>query len=160
MQLAKDIPADAIQQVNLLDSGIMKGDAQPAAGKFNFTPLQEFVAKTLFATETAKEDAHVVVLNGSGVAGLAQTEADKVTKLGLTVDGVDNAPKGSATTTTIYQITDTPFPQTIAALTKQYGVKPQLVTSVPGVTVGENTNFVIIVQKDSGAVAVTPTTTQ
>lgn len=150
MELAKDIPSSSMQRVNLLDSGIMAGDAQPVAGLYNYTQLQAFVKKTLYATGITKENAHVIVLNASGVAGAAQTEADKLTGLGMTVDTVDNAPtSGTYPTNQIIQLTQTDMPLTIAKLQSLYGVKVQQATSVPGVTVGDGTNFVIIVQSPS-----------
>ena len=150
MGLAKDIPSSAIKRVNLLDSGIMNGNAQPVAGQYNYTQLRAFVKKTLYATGITKENSHVIVLNASGVAGLAQSEADTLTGLGMTVDSVDNAPSdGTYPKNVIYQLTKTDMPLTAKKLSDMYGVKPQQVTSVPGVTVGDETDFVIIVQTPS-----------
>ena len=150
MELAKDIPSGSIERVNLLDSGIMNGNAQPAAGQYNYTQLRAFIKKTLYANGITKENPHVIVLNASGVAGMAQSEADKLTALGMNIDTTDNAPTtGTYTTNEIFQISKKNMPLTTAKLSGLYGVKPQLVTSVPGVTVGEGTDFVIILQNPS-----------
>jgi hypothetical protein len=150
MTLAKDIPSNSFQRVNLLDSGIMTGDAQPAAGLYNFTQLQAFVKKTIYATGVTKEGAHVIVLNASGVAGAAQTEADKLMALGMNIDSVDNAPSdGTYSSNEIFKLTDSKMPLTTAKLESLYGAKVQQVTSVPGVTVGDGTNYVIIIQSPS-----------
>ena len=150
MTLAKDIPSNSFQRVNLLDSGIMTGDAQPAAGLYNFTQLQAFVKKTIYATGITKEGAHVIVLNASGVAGAAQTEADKLTGLGMNIDSVGNAPEtGTYPSNEIFKVTDSKMPLTTAKLESLYGAKVQQVTSVPGVTVGDSTNYVIIMQSPS-----------
>ena len=154
VELAKNIPSDSINRVNLLDSGIMGGDAQPVAGKYNYSQLQAFVKKTLYANGITRENPHVVVLNASGISGLAQSEADVLTGLGMTVDTTDNAPtSGSYPTNVIFQLTKGSMPLTVSKLSSLYGVKPQQVTAVPGVTVGESTDFVIILQDSSTAVA-------
>jgi len=150
MTLAKDIPSNSFQRVNLLDSGIMTGDAQPAAGLYNFTQLQAFVKKTIYATGVTKEGAHVIVLNASGMAGAAQTEADKLMALGMNIDSIDNAPSdGTYSSNEIFKLTDSKMPLTTAKLESLYGAKVQQVTSVPGVTVGDGTNYVIIIQSPS-----------
>jgi anionic cell wall polymer biosynthesis LytR-Cps2A-Psr (LCP) family protein len=150
MTLTKDIPSNSFQRVNLLDSGVMTGDAQPTAGLYNFTQLQAFVKKTIYATGITKEGAHVIVLNASGIAGAAQVEADTLTGLGMNVDSVGNAPEsGTYPSNEIFKVTDSKMPLTTAKLESLYGAKVQQVTSVPGVTVGDSTNYVIIMQSPS-----------
>lgn len=152
VELAKDIPSGSIVRVNLLDSGIMNGDAQPADGQYNYAQLRAFIKKTLYANGITKENPHVIVLNASGIAGLAQSEADKLTGFGMTVDSTDNAPTtGRYQTNEIFQLTKDSMPLTISKLHSLYGVKPQQVTSVPGVTVGDSTDFVIILQDSSAS---------
>ena len=153
MDLAKDMPTDSIERINLLDSGIMNGNAQPVAGKYNFTQLREFIKKTIYSTGMTKEDAHMVVLNASGVEGLAGSESDKLKEAGFTVDSVGNAPKGDFSVTTIYKVTGDAMPLTDSYVQKMYGVKPQLVTSVPGVTLAETTDYVIVLNGPSAVVA-------
>lgn len=158
MGLAKDIPGESIQRINLLDSKIMTGNAQPVEGKYNFTALRAFIQKTIYATGMTKEDAHMIVLNASGIEGLAGSESTKLTQLGFTVDSVGNAPKGTYKTAIIYQVTGDKLPLTSAKLASMYGVSPQLVTSIPGVTIGEGTDFVIILQAPSVDVEPTEST--
>ncbi len=145
VSLAKEIPSSSITSYNLLNDGIMDAAGQPVAGKYNFTQFQAYVQKKLYATGITKEDAHVMVLNGSGVAGVAQTEANKLTALGVTIDAVDNAPNATYTNNIIYQVTPNAKPDTAAKLQQLYGVKPQVVTAIPGVTLGDNTDYVVIV---------------
>lgn len=145
VSLAQDIPSSAINSVNLIDNEIMTGDAQPAAGLYNFTQLQAYIKKKIYATGISKEDPHVIVLNASGVTGAAQVEADKLTALGMTVDAVDNAPAAlSASTNTIYQVSKDAKSKTAAKLSELYGAKPVVKTELTGVTIGEQTNYVII----------------
>ncbi len=148
MSLGQDIQSSAIQSVNLIDSDIMTGDAQPAAGLYNFTQLQAYIKKKIYATSISKEDPHVIILNASGVAGAAQVESDKLTALGVTVDAIGNAPAGmTVTTNTIYHVGKTTKAKTAEKLSALYGATPKVATSVPNVTVGDSTDYVIILVK-------------
>lgn len=143
MSLGNDLPNEAIQRISLLDNDILTGNAQPTAGKFNFTQVQAFIKKKLYATGISKEDAHIIILNASGVPGAAQTAADKLTALGMTIDAVDNAPT-KYTKNTLYRVKEPGKPKTAAKLESLYGVKPEIVESVPGIRVGDETTYVLI----------------
>ncbi len=144
VSLAQKIPNNAIVSLDLQKDGIMLDTGSPAAGDFNFTKLQAYVKKKLYATGISKEDAHVIVLNGSGVTGVAQVEADKLTALGMTIDAVANAPQGQYTTNTVIQIAKDAKPETAKKLASLYGATPTVATTVPGVTVGDSTDYIII----------------
>ena len=153
--LAKDIPASAITSINLLDNQIMTANGQPVAGLYEYSQLQAFLQKKLYATALSKEDAHVVVLNASGVAGVAQQEADRLTALGMTVDNVGNVPADSLTANTVYQLqADNKQPLTLAKLTQLYGssVKAQL---DPSIVVSETTDFVVVILRPTTSVDTT-----
>ena len=144
ISLAQKIPNSSITSLDFQKDGIMTDNAQPAAGLYQFGPLQAYINKKLNATAVSREGAHVVVLNGSGISGIAQAEADKLTSLGMEIDSVDNAPAGDYTGNTIYQIRDGK-PETAKKLSSLYGAK--LSTSSPVVQVGPETDFVLIVVK-------------
>lgn len=146
MSLAHDIPSPAIQSISLIDNELVGGDAQPTAGLYDFTQIQAFIKKKLNSSPLAKEGAHVVVLNASGVAGAAQTEADKLTALGMEIDGIDNAPEDQAfPKNTLYQLraTTRPLPLSLSKLTQQYGATVKT-TTTPPVAVDETTDFILI----------------
>jgi hypothetical protein len=65
---------------------------QPAAGLYNYDDIRAYIKSEIYATPLSKEKATVAVLNGSGVAGAAQKEADKLTELGMKVVHVGNVP--------------------------------------------------------------------
>lgn len=145
MALGQDIPASSIQSINFLDDNVMNGDGQPAAGMYNYTQIKAYIQKKLYATGLSKEDAHVTVLNASGVAGAAQQEANRLTALGLTVDLVGNAPKGDLTATTVYQVDPNgKQPLTLAKLNSLYATTAKVPTELP-FAVPETTDFVIVV---------------
>ena len=148
VSLAKTMPNDSIHSVDLEADGIMTGNAEPAAGLYNYTQLRAYLKKKLYATELSKEDANVVVLNASGVAGVAQVEADKLEALGMTIDAVDNAPSDQTYgTNKIYRVGANAKEKTAAKLSSLYGAKPTAVTSVPGVTYADTTDYVIVLVK-------------
>ena len=146
--LAKDIPSDKITQVYLRnqDDPVFTANAQPVAGKYDYSGLKAYLAKIIGAEPFVKEAPHVTVLNGSGVAGMAQTEADKLIAKGFTVDAVDNAPDttdGSAYPAyTVYQVSSDK-PLTAAKLKSLYNVT--LKTGTPPVSVVGTTDFVVII---------------
>lgn len=150
MSLAQDIPSSAIQSVSLVDAtpslfGSLGGDVIPAAGTYDYTAIQAYIKKKVYATGISREDPHVIILNASGVAGAAQVESDKLTALGMTVDAIGNVPEGaSVTSNTIYQVSKDAKTKTAEKLSQLYGTKPKVVTEVPGVTVGDETNYVIV----------------
>lgn len=148
VSLAKDIPNDKIQSISLIDGddAVLLGNANPKAGMYEYSGIQAFLAKKLSSDQVAVEEAHVMVLNGSGVAGVAQQEADKLTAQAFTITGVDNAPEGDYGKAKIYQI-GTGMPATKAKLEAIYGVKS--VTATPPVAVTGDTNFVVVIGQAS-----------
>lgn len=144
VSLAKDMPSDKIQSISLSDGDtpVLLGNGNPAAGMYEFGDIHAFLAKKLSGNQVAIEEANVVVLNGTGVPGVAQQEADKLTAQAFTVTGVDNAPEGEYGKAKIYQI-GTGMPATKAKLESIYGVK--VLTETPPVAVTGDTNFVVII---------------
>jgi len=155
MSLGQNIKSDAIKSVSLLGTPV--GDlvvAQtvngissviPAAGTYDYSQIQAYINKTLNATEVSKESAHVVVLNASGASGVAKREADKLEKLGMVIDSIDNAPhSGSAGSNKIYQVAGrASAPHTKAKLESIYHA--QATTGTPPVATGSHTQFVVVV---------------
>ena len=155
MSLGQNIKSDAIKSVSLLGTPV--GDlvvAQtvngissviPAAGTYDYSQIQAYINKTLNATEVSKESAHVVVLNASGASGVAKREADKLEKLGMVIDSIDNAPSsGSAGSNKIYQVAGrASAPHTKAKLESIYHA--QATTGTPPVPTGSHTQFVVVV---------------
>ncbi len=158
VSLASDIPTSAIQSVNLLEDQIMTAAGQPAAGLYTYGQLRAFLQKKIYATGLSKEDAHVTVLNASGVAGAAQREADRLTELGLTVDLVGNAPQGTYTTNTVFQVDPKgKQPLTVAKLQSLFSTDVKVPTDMP-FQVPETTDFVIIIVSPTTSVDTTANT--
>ncbi len=151
VDLAKNIPSDSIQSISLIDgdtpmmtTGNVDGQSvvHPAAGTYVYGPLEAYIQKQLSSNPVTREEAKVVVMNGSSIAGAAQVESDKLAKQGLLMGPIANAPDGSYGRVTIYQIDKTKT-ATAAKLKEIYGVTP--LTTKPPFTVTGDTAFVVIV---------------
>lgn len=151
MDLGSAIKSESIVSLTLVDedeplvtTGMYNNQSivRPIAGLFDYSAITEYVDKNLTSDPVVKEAAHVTVLNGSGTAGAAQTEADKLEALGFVIDGVDNAPDGNYGKATIYQI-DKDKTASAAKLKELYGVEPK--TTTPPVSVVGETDFLVII---------------
>ena len=154
MKLGTDIPADSIKTISLFgtDSAVVTSGpyngasvVMPSAGIFDYSDVRSFLKQKLSTDPVTQEGASVVVLNGSGVAGVAQTEADKLTEAGFIVSGVDNAPEGTYGDVEIYQIGEGKT-GTKTRLESAFGVKVK--TTDPPVAMTPDVNFVIVFGKD------------
>lgn len=145
MALGSDIPATSIKSISLIDEGVMGGNAVPTAGQFNFAQIQALIKKKLNSSPLARENASVLVLNASGLGGVAQKEADKLTALGMDTE-IGNAPAdGAYTTNILYQIKSTKasYPLSLERLKATYSATVK--TTKPPVTVGDDVDFVLII---------------
>lgn len=115
----------------------------PAAGVFNYTAIRAFLKENIFATPLTKEGATVLVLNGGGPVGSAQTEADSMATAGLKVIGVDNAPEEEAGMYALYQITTSQKPLTKAKLEELYDVKAR--TTKPSFALPVAADYVLVI---------------
>lgn len=120
----------------------------PSAGIFNYAEIQKFIAKKLSTNPVVREGANIVVANGSGVAGVAQTEADKLDALGYSISGIVNAPEGTYAPVTIYKISEG-MNLTKEKLSSRLGV--EITTAAPPMIVAPGTDFLVIFGVDRSA---------
>lgn len=152
VSLAKDIPSDQIKSISLVDANpeLFTGDNEnnviPVAGIYDYSGIQAYIRKQISADPIVKEGARLVVLNGSGVVGVAKSEGEKLTPLGMAIDQVANAPVGTYPASIIYNVTNNK-PKTADKLAQIYGVTP--VMTPPPITVAAGVDFVIIVAAPS-----------
>ena len=135
----------------ILTTGTVGGASSviPTAGTYEYGALRAYIKKNLYATDISREAAHVIVLNASGVIGVAQAESNRLTELGMTVDKIGNAPANqSYPSNKIYRVSDTAKPATEKKLKSLYGVESVSVEkNLPGVTYDSTTEYVIIIAK-------------
>ena len=132
--IAKDISMDKIRQIPLIDpahniayltTASMNGASYvvPTAGIKNYTEIQDYIHRMISSDPVVRENAMILVLNGSGSEGLASSEKAKLNTDGFTNVETANTPAGDYPDKYyLYDITGNK-PGTVEALSKRYGVE-------------------------------------
>ena len=102
MRLAKEINIDNMETLStienydgeaaLMTTGMENGISYVLPVGMTYDRIHNFIQKHLYADGAAAEDAKIVVLNGTEVAGLASSNKQDIEDEGLTVDSVGDAP--------------------------------------------------------------------
>jgi anionic cell wall polymer biosynthesis LytR-Cps2A-Psr (LCP) family protein len=152
MDLGQKIKTEDIQSIDLFSTdnpifatGTLPGAGSsvfPKAGVGSYSELRAYLDKQMTSNPVVREGAKITVLNGSGVAGAAQTVADSLTAKEFSIDEVANAPEGTYAAIEIYQI-GKDNTATATKLKELYNVT--IKTTAPPVSVTGETDFVIIV---------------
>lgn len=120
----------------------------PTSGDFDYSSISQYVRKQISSDPIVREAAKIGVYNGSGVAGKAQEEADKLTAKNFTVSDIGNAIAGDYPAVAIYDMTSSK-PKTKQRLESIYGATA--VTTPPPVNVF-GMDFVILIGKAPASV--------
>lgn len=152
MKLGTEIKTENIQSISLFDgdkrvvtSGPYNGASvvMPTAGIFNYTEIRAYIAQNLSSDPVTRENANIIVLNGSGEVGAGQKLADVLEAKGFVIDSVDNAPEGTYSAVEIY-VTDDTKTATLAKLKELYPNASVKTTKSP-IVVDDSIGFVIVV---------------
>lgn len=112
--ILKDVGDTKIASVGLSDpptpyvaGGNINGQSivLPKAGLFKYGDIQQFVRGQLKDPYIMKENAKIVVLNGTTLSGLATAKADELKTYGYNVTFVGNTPNSGWTQTTLVDLT-------------------------------------------------------
>ena len=151
MSLATGIPPASIKSVSLVEpedpqvtTGFIYGQSivKPILGIYDFSGIHEYVAQKITSNPIIIENAVVIVLNGSGIVGAGQTEADKLKTDKYNVVNVSTADDNITPNFVVYQLNSTKT-ATAEALAKRYGVS--VITEKPTFAVGDGVDFVVVV---------------
>jgi LCP family protein required for cell wall assembly len=129
----------------LFTSGNVNGMAVdlPQLGLFNYTAINKYISSQLRNPYFIKENAKIMVLNGTNVSGLATNMANNLRKFNLNVLGAANAPTSNWSNTTLIQI-NKQDKYTAAYLSKQLKVK--VTNKLPNKSIPtDGADFVIII---------------
>ncbi len=107
MHVLKSVNMNEMRQVSLLDwsSGItymttanINGISYviPRAGVDNYGAIQAYIAKMFNNDPRVRDDAVIVVLNGSGEQGVAKAEKESLEKAGFKISSVGDVPEGGS----------------------------------------------------------------
>lgn len=148
--LAGEVESDAIlsldlrdQQNPLVTTGPV-GSASavyPVAGLFEYGKIQAFIKKASSTDAAIREGATISVMNGTGIAGAAQREANWLEEQGFQIGDIDNAPDGEYPVTKMYQRNQA-MSATKKKLESLYGVKMETASPIP---IDESVDFLIII---------------
>ena len=148
-----DIASDNIKSIDLYSSEnpVVKNasiDGQssviPVAGMYDYSGIRELIRKTINATPVEREAAKVVVLNGSGVVGVALAQANKLEELGMVISSTDNAPTSDYNKTVVYKASNKDKPKTAEKLKSLYSVSEISTENLP-ISAAEDVDFMIII---------------
>lgn len=154
-KLVQDFPMENLRQVPLL--GTPSGDYMtttsiggisyvvPSAGVGSYKTLQKYIAKMFSTDAVAREDAVIMVLNGSEVAGMASAEKAKLEEAKMNVGIIGDAPVGEYPAYVVYDLSGGKKPATKSALESRYGVTVLGAGSLPAGIYAEGYDFVVIV---------------
>lgn len=154
MGLANDISSDAIISLSLNDEEnplVQTGQigsasaVYPVAGLFEYGQIKSYIAKASSMDAATKEGATITVLNGSGVLGAAQREADWLEEQGFAIGEIGNAPEGEYLETKVYQ-RNQDMPASKEKLESLYGVEVGTTSPVP---IDEAVDFLIIIGENN-----------
>ena len=150
--LTSDFDFNNIRQLSLIDpeplmtTGTINGISYvlPAGGANYYTKIQNYVAKMLSSDPRDREDASILVLNGTDTPGLASTEQATLEEAGYDNIDINDAPAGEyASQYTLYSLTDT-APETKKLLEEQYNTTALTIDDLPA-GINQYYDFVIII---------------
>jgi LCP family protein required for cell wall assembly len=154
--IMRRIPDTSISSVGLADqdhqyvsTGNMNGQSivLPKSGLFNYKDIQTFVRSQLKDPYIVRENAKILVLNGSTQEGLATTKANELKSYGYNVVGVGNAPTTAYGTTTLVKLSAGRNKYTAHYLERRLNVTAA--NRMPDTTIQTNgADFVIILGSD------------
>lgn len=151
MSLASEIKSEEIKSISLVENGEMQvrtgpvGDVSaviPIKGLFDYTGIQNYLSRKITSDPVLKENASIVVLNGSGVVGRASSLADQLTNLDYNVIRVDSAPSKIQQTYEIYLVNESKS-KTAEKISQKFGV--QAIKGKPAYQLPDSADIIIVV---------------
>ncbi len=152
-----EIPSSNIKSLDLvtpphalLTTGPIGGQSTvfPRAGLFDYGAIQTYVRTTLRDSELAKENANIMVLNGTNIAGAANKQATILKSYGYRVGTTGDAPSHTYQKTVLVDLKNGINKYTQNYLEKRFGVK--VIKKLPDSSINPGTaDFVIIIGADA-----------
>lgn len=155
-ELGKQIDGSKVVSVGLADepqqlvtTGNVAGQSVvvPKAGTYEYAPIQNFVRNTFRDGFLKKENASVIVLNGTTKAGLATAKADELKSYGYNVVKVEDAPTKNYASTLLVDLRDGDKKYTKRYL--ELRLKTSATTKLPEGIIPDTADFVIIVGQNA-----------
>jgi hypothetical protein len=157
-QIAKEIPSSKIKSLGLADppnnyvttsniGGLSV--VVPRAGLYNYAEIQNYIRNTLKDGYIKNENAGIMVLNGTPIAGLATTKANILKSYGYRVVKIGDAPTHNYSQTIVVNLRGDSKKYTQRYLENRFHVKA--VSSLPADSKIQpgTADFVIILGTDA-----------
>ncbi len=155
-QIGKEIDSENIKTVGLADppnilvkTGMMDNQSVvfPAAGLDNYAAIRKFVRNQIKDSYLTKENARVIILNGTSQPGLASSINQQLESYGYNVVGIDNAPTADYVQNKLIDNNPGKNPYTKNYLQKRLELTTET-SSIQGLPGGDQADFVIILGTD------------
>ena len=153
LQVASEMSDDNIHQIDLyneeaplMTTGSVgtQSIVRPTAGLYDYSQIRAYLKKTIYASDIAREDAQVMVVNAGGFTGAATKETDRLAELGMNMLTATNAGEDITGAYQIYQLVGIDEkPSTRQKLEEVYGVRVNQGT--PAFTVPDGVAFVVLI---------------
>lgn len=127
----------------------------PIAGLYQYEDIRSYVRNTIRDPYLKRENARVIILNGTTTAGLASSTEEELKSYGYNVVGVGNAPdQGNYPNTLLLKVSDAETPFTDSYIKKRLGLE---ITSLDkeGIPGSDTADFVIIIGEDEARKTIT-----
>lgn len=159
--IGQDVGSSSIASVSLVDepnvliasggANLGIGSAQvPKEGLYKYDAIRSFVRNTFKDSFIRKENAGIIVLNGTTISGTAKTRGDVLKSFGYNVIEVGDAPDKNNPTTIIVDLKKKDTKYTKHYLEQRF--KTSVTTKLPdGITPPENADFVIIIGQNEAS---------
>ena len=156
MTISKGIGNDKVISVGLADppNSYVRTDninglsvVRPTAGVGDYSQIQAYIRNTLKDPYISKENAKILILNGTSSIGLAGAKSDQLKSYGYNIIGVADAPTSAYTTTKLVDMTSGKKPFTQHYLENRFHIKAT--TKLPDTTIQtQGADFVLILGQD------------
>lgn len=160
--IAKDISLENVRQIPLIDydnnivyltTADMNGISYvvPTEGIKNYSEIQAYVQRLISSDPVIRENAEILVLNGSGTDGLASSEQAKLKTAGFSNVETGTAPAGEYAEKYYLYDMDGAKTGTVDALKKRYNVEALPADALPAGIYTGNANIVVILGNNNTA---------
>ncbi len=151
--LSKEISSDKVTSAGLDE--YVRGDTinnlsvqVPKEGMFNYTAIQAYVRNIMRDAFIKKEDAKIVILNGTPTAGLATKKSTELKSFGYNITSIGDAPTENYTKTVLVSLRGDDKKYTKNYLEKRLGVTATGSLPDSNIQAGD-ADFVIILGTDA-----------
>jgi LCP family protein required for cell wall assembly len=162
-EIGQNIGPDRITSVGLADPpNVLVGTdfvgdqsvVVPLAGLYQYEDIKSYVRNTLRDPFLKREDARVIILNGTSTVGLANITEKELKSYGYNVVGIGNAPVGVYERSLLFDVSGVDKPYTKSYIERRLGYKVSE-TLIDGLPTKETADFVIILGEDEATKATT-----